>query len=248
MNTGSSDIWVLADVDDMLITTVRTEPEPGATPCSWDKEGRVCGFLTKKQEALFGLLNAGAPVVPVTARSTVERVALPFNSYAILSNGGTILGPGGASVPAWFQRMQQLSVQDSAAMRALAAAIKDEARGRGINARIKVVESDGLDQYISVKHNEKNQAELAVLASAIAPFIPADWQLHHNANAVMVMPPWLGKDKAVEWFIANVIPAGAVTIGMGDSLSDIPFMDLCDYVVMPRKAQNWKALLEALRR
>jgi hypothetical protein len=75
----STGIWVLADVDDNLITTVRTAPGPDAVECSWDKEGRVCGFLTPKQEALFGLLQAGANVVPVTARSTVERVALPFN-------------------------------------------------------------------------------------------------------------------------------------------------------------------------
>jgi hydroxymethylpyrimidine pyrophosphatase-like HAD family hydrolase len=244
----STGIWVLADVDDNLITTVRTAPGPDAVECSWDKEGRVCGFLTPKQEALFGLLQAGANVVPVTARSTVERVALPFNGYAILANGGSILGPGGAPVPAWSQRMESLSRADELLMRDFAKSAYGAAQALSMNVRVTVVESEGLAQFISIKHNDKNQDELATLAGAVRALVPDGWALHHNANAIMVMPPWLGKDKAVEWFIANVVPAGAVTIGMGDSLSDLPFMDLCDYVLMPRKAQNWKALLEALSR
>jgi hypothetical protein len=35
---------------------------------------------------------------------------------------------------------------------------------------------------------------------------------------------------------------------MGDSLSDLSFMNLCDYALMPRKSQNWTALVEALIR
>jgi predicted mannosyl-3-phosphoglycerate phosphatase (HAD superfamily) len=133
-------------------------------------------------------------------------------------------------------------------MRDFAKSAYGAAQALSMNVRVTVVESEGLAQFISIKHNDKNQDELATLAGAVRALVPDGWALHHNANAIMVMPPWLGKDKAVEWFIANVVPAGAVTIGMGDSLSDLPFMDLCDYVLMPRKAQNWKALLEALSR
>jgi hydroxymethylpyrimidine pyrophosphatase-like HAD family hydrolase len=250
MNTGNPEVWVLADVDDNLISTVRTEPEPGAKPCSFDKEGRVCGFLTRKQEAMMDLLSAGARVVPCTARSYIGRLELPAlaGNYAILANGGTILGPDGNRLRSWFDYMEPLSVSDSPVMHELARLGKAAGRERGFNVRSKVVSSKDLDLYVSIKHNDKNVEELAQLAALLRSSVPDGWALHHNGNAIFLMPNWLGKDKAVEWFIANVVPQGAVTIGMGDSLSDLSFMNLCDYALMPRKSQNWTALVEALIR
>lgn len=257
MKQENSEIWVFADVDDNMVTTVRTEPEPGAKPASWDSEGRVCGFLTQKQQAMNGMLAAGANVVPTTARSHIKRLDLGFNTnasdtsingYAILANGGIITGPDGKTIPAWLDMVQTNSLADAQRLHELESLIRIQAEQRNFNVRTSVVKSQDLELYVSVKHNNKNLAELAVLAEVLRAMTPEGWHFHHNANAIFLMPSWLGKDKAVEWFIANVIPTGALTIGMGDSLTDLPFMNLCDYVLMPRKSQNWNALLQALNR
>lgn len=246
MHSRAKNFWVFADIDDNLITTVRTSPEPGARECSWDADGRVCGYLTAKQAAVLELLRSGTNVVPTTARSSLERLAIELNGYAIVANGGIILGADGRPIRQYYDLIKDHSHRDGQLMQAEAASVIAEAGSQQINARVKVVSAAGLDLFVTVKHNEKKCEELAPLAAALKTRAPQGWQVHSNGNAVFLLPAWLGKANAVAWMKQNIIPDCAVTIGMGDSNSDVPFMDLCDYVLMPRSAQNWSALVQAL--
>ncbi len=119
--------------------------------------------------------------------------------------------------------------------------------GSSIDARCVLLNDYGIDMFLSVKHNSRNLEELSALHAVLVEAVEAGWTVHKNGNFVAVYPPYLGKEKAARWFIDNVVPKGAVTIGMGDSLTDAAFMGECDYVLFPKRTQNSRAFLEGIK-
>ena len=241
-------IWLLADVDDNLITTRRSEPEPGSIPAAWDADGEVCGYLTPKQQLMLDWLQSGCEVVPNTARSSEAwlLMKLPFRRYAITAFGGTILGANRKPLKRWHNHIRNEARFTSGDLRHLCTEITQAARNGGIDARIRVLSEYGIDMFLSVKHNQRNLEELGKLANCLRSWVPQGWTVHLNGNFLAAYPAHMGKEKATKWFIENVVPEGAVTIGMGDSHTDVPFMAACGYAFMPTNAQNFKGLLDAV--
>lgn len=247
---STSKIFLLADVDDNLIATGRTSDIPGAKPAAWDNKGEVCGFLTPKQQTMLDWFRSGCEVVPTTARSTdaMRRFKLPFRRYAITAFGGTVLGANGQPLAKWRNHVEAPAAAAQPVLAELLALVKREASAACIDVRSVVLNDFGIDMFLSVKHNKRNLDELAVLHKLLVAAAPDGWTVHINGNFVAVYPPYLGKEKAARWFIDNVVPKGAVTIGMGDSLTDAGFMGECDYIFMPNRTQNSRAFLELIEK
>lgn len=72
-------------------------------------------------------------------------------------------------------------------------------------------------------------------SSQLALPIPS-WTLHINGNNVTLMPPSLSKARAVRWLIEHTF-SGRLTLGAGDSLSDLSFMRRCDFSIIPASSQ-----------
>ncbi len=236
MNKGN--VVAFADVDDNLITTTRKCPD-GGRAVAFDSQGRACGFLTPKQAMFLDMLNANAQIVPVTARSTdgLRRVEIPHSGYAICSFGGVILTPAGQPEPRWHALMAAQAAFSSSALHQLLGLVTRQCEQRRIDARCRIVADAGLELFLSVKHNRKDQAELSLLKDELCAALPQGWQLHFNGNFLAAMPPFLRKEKAVAWFKANLADPGCLTIGLGDSLTDLSFMNLCDIMLTPNGSQ-----------
>ena len=57
-------------------------------------------------------------------------------------------------------------------------------------------------------------------------------------NNLALVPRFLGKERAVRHVIRHHLgPEPVLTLGMGDSLSDIPFLSACDFSVVPTASQ-----------
>jgi hypothetical protein len=244
----SKKIFLLADVDDNLIAASRKSTVDGAKPVAWDNKGEVCGFLTPKQQVMLDWFQAGCEVVPTTARSTdaMRRFRLPFRRYAITSFGGTVLGANGQPLSKWRSFVEAPAAAAQPILAGLATLVTTEAKAAGMDVRVNVLQDYGIDMFLSVKHNQKNLDELAVLHAVVVKAVPAGWTVHLNGNFLAVYPPHIGKEKAARWFIDNIVPKGAVTIGMGDSLTDAPFMAECDYIFMPNGTQNSRAFIDMI--
>ncbi len=246
---NSKRIYLLADVDDNLIATGRKSTVAGAKPVAWDNKGEVCGFLTPKQAVMLDWFRAGCEVIPTTARSTdaMRRFKLPFRRYAITAFGGTVLGANGQPLAKWRNFVEAPAAQAQPILAGLHTLVTTEAKAAGIDVRCNVLQDYGIDMFLSVKHNQREKKdELAVLHAVVLKAVPADWTVHLNGNFLAVYPPHIGKEKAVRWFIDNIVPKDATTIGMGDSLTDAPFMAECDYIVMPNGTQNSRAFIEMI--
>jgi hypothetical protein len=242
---SSKTIWAFADVDDNLITSRRESPEAGSEVAAVDGKGVVCGWLTPKQKQFLGLLDGRVEMVLTTARTSkgVSQLQLPIaKGWAIVSFGGVIRMPDGQSEPRFRELMARGAVAAGESLKSLLARMQEHCTTHGVEARLRVAGDDGLDLFLSIKHSKRDLTAMAALRDVLAALLPAGWQLHFNGNFLAALPPFLGKDKAVQWFIDNVASRDDLTIGLGDSHTDLPFMGLCDLAVAPTGSQIFSQL------
>lgn len=239
-------IWVFSDLDDSLITTQHESPEEGAEPVAFKKNGETTAYLTAGQRALVDLLVEHAELVPTTARTSESYLAmkLPKTTYAITNFGGVIL-LNGKPDERWLAMVEPQARQSSEALRTMLASVEEVCAKEAIDARCRVTAEAGLDLFLSIKHNRRNREELRGLRDVVARQLPEGYRIHANANFLAAMPSWMGKEQAVAWLLANVVPTGALTIGLGDSQSDLPFMRLCHYAMLPVASQAFSTLSAA---
>lgn len=239
------------DVDDSLITNSRTAPCLLSEPCAVDNKGKICGYLTPRQKALNHLLSQGADIIPTTARSSMglAGVQFPFPvSYSIVSFGGAILCPDGEPEPRFHALIREDAGRYESSLEDVLALVQLEAERRGICLRNRIVVDCHLPLYLSVKHNDRAKPgykeELALIADLVCEHIAAkdpELSIHLNGNFLAVLPPFLRKERAVRWFLDNIAP-GVMSIGFGDSTSDLAFAAECDYLLMPSRSQAFEHL------
>lgn len=235
---------ILADLDDTLFQTLEKCPadRAGLKQMSSLIDGSPSGFATPLQQYFLRWLEAGS-VVPVTARGrdVLARVAI-CQAPAIASNGGCIIGADAALDLGWHDH---LTAQAAAGDHVpdVYAALTDALCQ--IRFRHWLVEEHGLPLYIVIKSNERDHAALADLETAMAETIPAGWRCHRNGNNLAYLPPWLSKRHAVRYMIQTVRAEAPDTpvIGIGDSISDVGFMDLCDFAMAPTRSQLWATVV-----
>jgi hydroxymethylpyrimidine pyrophosphatase-like HAD family hydrolase len=239
---------VFVDLDDTLFQSQRKNPDADRL-AAVDREGNPLSFRSARQEAFLDWLARDALIVPVTGRSVdaFQRVRLPLGGAAICSFGGVILGSDGQPETEWHQRMTDAAREMADLMETLLGVVATTAAADLRDVRYRIIRDAGLPLYISVKHNSHDAEEVARLATAVSPSVPKDWVIHLNANNMALLPPFLGKAAAVAYFLERFVDgeggAGPVlTLGVGDSLTDLGFMGLCDFAVTPSNSQIMSAL------
>lgn len=230
---------VFVDLDDTLFQTQRKNPHADRL-AAVDRDGKPLSFRCGRQEAFLDWLAKDALVVPVTGRSVdaFRRVTIPFHGHAVCSFGGVILDSDGNPDPEWLGLMAEAAAGTAGTMDILLGTVADAAAGHRVDVRHRIIRDAGLPLYISVKHNAGDGVETARLAAAVSPAVPEGWTLHLNGNNMALLPPFLGKAAAVSFLLERFVGGGPVlTIGVGDSLTDVGFMSLCDFAVAPAKSQ-----------
>ena len=231
---------ILTDLDDTLFQTLPKCPPgiDGLRQMSSLLDGRPSGFATPMQQHFLRWLETGT-VIPVTARGrdVLARVDVG-QAPAICSNGGCILGDDGAIDRDWHDRLATEARRGApveAVYHALTGALCTD------RFRHWAVEENGLTLYIVVKSNAQDAGELAVLEQELAPQVPTGWRCHRNGNNLAYLPPWLSKRHAARYLIDQIRAArpDQPIIGIGDSVSDVGFMDLCDFAAVPTRTQLW---------
>lgn len=230
---------VLVDLDDTLFQTQRKNPQADRL-AAVDRDGKPLSFRCGRQEAFLDWLAKDALVVPVTGRNVdaFRRVTLPLGKRAICSFGGVILDADGQPEAEWHGRMADAAGGTETLMEGLLGTVADTAAAHRVDVRHRIIRDAGLPLYVSVKHNAGDGVETARLATAVSPSVPEGWTIHLNGNNMALLPPFLGKAAAVAFFLERFVGEGPVlTVGVGDSLTDVGFMGLCDYAIAPTKSQ-----------
>lgn len=244
-------VLALVDFDDTLFQTLRKcppeVPHGSLLPLGYDKAGAPLSYATPRQANFLAWLSETALFVPVTARSrdALERVRIPWTT-AICAHGGLILEAPGRADPEWRAHIAREAAGYSPVLETLRSRMIQEAGDADL--AIRIIEEDGIPLYLLVKDKEGDAETLSRAVSRLADEVPAGWTLHRNGNNAAFLPPFLGKHRAVEWLLPRLrrLYPDAAVIGIGDSLTDAPFMRLCDFAAMPTPSQLADAALGPL--
>jgi hypothetical protein len=232
----------LVDLDDTLFQTLGKcppdVPAEALAPLGYDRDGAPLSYATPRQLSFLSWLSDSTLLVPVTARSrdALDRVRIAWTK-AICAHGGLILDGHGGADPRWHARMAAEAGAHAGSLSALSQRILDEAGGAKL--RVRVLEEEGLPLYVLAKHPDGDSDALAAAIDKVVPEVPAGWTVHRNGNNAAFLPPYLGKQHAVAFLLPELRGRypDAPVIGIGDSLTDAPFMALCDFAMMPTGSQ-----------
>ena len=232
---------LFADLDDTLFRSFSRlggETE-GMTQVTVATNGNHSWMNPRQSRFMDWALNA-TEVIPVTARSreAFSRVSLNFPGIAVLSNGALILDANGIPDPCWSARTRSVTARFAIRLGGMLAAVQQ----MGDDTRAWVVREDGADIYLCVKSNNSGPQILHDLDRAeallTAGFDTDGLLVHRNGNNMSITPREISKRAAVEHLLATISGmAERVLFGAGDSLTDLPFMGLTDFMLVPPTSQ-----------
>lgn len=233
------------DLDDTLFQTLpKCGDERDLVAASYASDGTAHSFMTPRQAAFFEWISAAGEVIPTTARtvSGLRRARLPFSSRAVCSFGAAILRADGSRCPAWDARVAASLEGTAETMADLSRDALGLAAARGLRVRTTLAAEEGPPLYLSVKDAGADPAGFAALAADLGVLAPPGWTVHHNTVSIALFPPGVGKEHAVAEIIRELGRADTVFVGVGDSVTDLPFMALCDWAMAPGGSQALGAL------
>lgn len=232
-------IVIFLDLDDTILQTApKCPPGEPVAPAATDRDGRALSFMTRAQQRLLDTWLQQGTVIPVTGRTddALARVAIAFDSWRITHHGAVIRRPDGALPEWWHVQMRPVLATAQPLLREIAAELSVGAATGDYRVSIHRVED--LLTYVSVKTNRDETVLVSVRTRLETAGLPAALALHCNGHNLAVSVRGAQKHDAVRRVAAELERAGPiVTIGAGDSLTDIPFLRACDFALVPRASQ-----------
>ncbi len=231
-------IFFFSDIDDTLIQTRRkTDFTKSTVVGGYTKDGKENSFFYEGTKLFIDtLLASNITFVPTTARNldSYNRTVFAKESaikYVILNFGGLVLVDGKTDKE-WESKMSR-SYANIMAMESLYSRLNHQLESAGMELVVKII--DGF--YISIynKFNLDNINILKEIKESLQDFLSEhkDFYLYENDNSFAILPNFLNKKFAVEYLIEKNNPI--LTLGAGDNISDLNFMDLTSFRLIPNK-------------
>ena len=231
-------IVFLCDLDDTLFSTQKKITNPDKqTLISTLADGNPSGYATSRQMRLINLMLEGSDdhlFVPVTARSLDAYKRVNLNAkIAILAQGGIIMRDG-VKDKNWAKKIQKNAQKQSSIKEILENIIILDKKWRHW-----ALCDENIELYYVIKHEDSDIAAIETLYKLLKGAVPNSVSVHQNGNNIAIVPKWLSKKSAVDYLLKEIRQEkpDALTIGFGDSQSDLPFMMSCDYAVFPTQSQ-----------
>ncbi|PIE82822.1 MAG: hypothetical protein CSA09_04530 [Candidatus Contendobacter odensis] len=233
-------IVVFLDLDDTILQTApKCPPDSPVEPAATNRAGQVLSFMTGSQRRLLAFWQEQAIVIPVTGRTddALARVLIEFGSWKITHHGAVIRQPDGQLPRWWFAEVRPALIAAQPLLWKLSAQLEAGAAAGGYRVRSHSV-GEWLS-YISVK-TDADSTVLTQLQTHLkaSSGLPPELAVHCNGNNLAVVVRGAQKKDAVQRVMTELERDGAiVTMGAGDSLTDLPFMQLCDFALVPKASQ-----------
>lgn len=238
---------VFTDLDDTLFQTLRKcgdQTSANLEPRAYLKDGSIISYATPKQNWLWQWINHQSRIIPVTARNfdAFSRVNLTFQAEAILNHGAVILDHNRQLNQEWHQYMTDILPPYTEELADLWHAVEAYAQfDPALKPRL--IEDFGVVWYGVIKHSGADESALEKLKIAVVlaheSVMNGHLYCHFNGNNLAILPKVIGKAHAVNFLIEYYRKHfdQFTTIGLGDSKTDLPFMALCDYAMVPQNSQ-----------
>lgn len=239
---------VFTDLDDTLFQTARKMASaPRAEHMAAESLNGSHSYSTDAQGQLVRWLLETTDFIPVTARTTEAfwRCRIPFRSLKICAHGAVILEANNSLDEGWFSRCRSLAESAAGAMAKMRARLGQEPEGA---FRSWVAEEYGVGIYFCVKSNGLAE-DLDRLDRDLTAIAGEALTRHRNGNNLSLIPRGIGKKEAVTYVLGKLpLALDRPLLGMGDSLTDLPFMELCNMMVVPQGSQIHRLRIKASAR
>jgi len=250
--------YALMDLDDTLFQTQRkidawnlpTSKAENLVCASVNKQGEPLSFMSQRQASFVNWLLASTELIVVTARDReeIKRVKLPFNSWQVLTHGAIVLTQDGKLETQWQQRMYGKLAPLQEKLGQLSQLFTQHSSSDNSHLKFNThkdhfnngTENKELTIYLAIKHAQKNHQALIQLAEQLPKLIrnfDQDFYVHVNANNLAILPHAVHKRHAVEFLLEQHLESSRPSFGFGDSLADLPFLQLLDWYGMPNHGQ-----------
>jgi hydroxymethylpyrimidine pyrophosphatase-like HAD family hydrolase len=231
-------IFFFSDIDDTLIQTKRkTDFSKKTIVASYTKEGEENSFFYEGIKLFVDtIINSGMTFIPTTARNlaSYQRTVFyqnPAIKYVILNFGGLLLVDNKED-QAWTALMQE-NYAKVTSLEVLNTKLLTHFEANNLKLQVKIIDS----YYISIynKFDLDNPKMIKKIRESLKTFLceEKDFYLYENGNSFALLPHFLNKKFAVEHLIKIHKPL--LTIGAGDNISDLDFMQSADFKFLPDK-------------
>lgn len=250
--------YALMDLDDTLFQTQRkidawdlpTSNAKDLVCATVNKQNEPLSFMTQRQATFLNWLLASTELIVVTARDRdeIKRVKLPFDSWQVLTHGAVILQPDGEKLASWQQHIYNTlnPLQDklSQLSQLFEKHSTDPQSHLKFTAHIDRFHHDAISAeltiYLAIKHAQKDHHALIELAKQLPKLVrdfDEHFYVHVNANNLAILPHAIHKRHAVQFLLEHHLEHTRPSFGFGDSLADLPFLQLLDWYGMPNHGQ-----------
>lgn len=234
---------VFTDLDDTIC-------QNSARVAEADREGLVSvsrssarnTSMTVKQQNLIRWLARTTELIPVTARGVVDFSDLDIDfggsCHRIVANGAVILDRNGHHDEEWSRTMAMEMAPYQRQFSEIVGMIKASVNISRLGFKTEVTSENGMSisaLCFAPDSGSENSDALSAIKEAVDN---RGWHSHLNGRTLAFTPPPVSKRRAVEHLLGRMANVGhRPVIGMGDSLSDLPFMSQCDFLSIPRASQ-----------
>jgi hypothetical protein len=233
-------IVFFSDIDDSLIQTKRKcLDEPVLTTTAVDKEGLAASFSTPAQQLLINLCNEHV-FIPVTGRNkaALDRVTIEHSSFQVIDHGAIILNAQGELDGCWAAILADQTAQWESLLIDYVNQVQQMIDEQALALRCRIISDFDIACYISIKGEQTDLAKLAQIGSRFSA-LDDNARVHINGDNMALLPPYACKKRAVEFlkqrFLVN--DQQSLFVGIGDSDSDLAFMQACHFQMIPQKSQ-----------
>ena len=233
-------IVFFSDIDDSLIQTKRKCPQQ--TPLittAVDKEGIPASFSTPAQELLINLCNEHI-FIPVTGRNkaALDRVSIEHCSYQVIDHGAIVLNAQGELDEQWSKMIAQPANDWLPILNDYVERVQNAITQQGLGLRCRIISDLGIACYISIKGVPDDLKKIAGISDQFSA-LDTQARVHINGDNMALLPPYASKQQAVNYLKQLFLAQDNKTllVGIGDSDSDLPFMQECYFQMIPQKSQ-----------
>lgn len=229
-------IFFFSDIDDTLIQTSRkTDFTKKTIVGSYNRDGEESSFFYEGTKLFIDtIIDAGINFIPTTARNldAYKRTIFYKNekiTYVILNFGALIL-VNNIIDKKWSDYMLK-KYKSITSINTIYDELNLKFKEQSIEITIKIIDS----YYISIynKYNLDNKNIIKKIKKQLELFLLrySQYYLYENGNSFGILPIFLNKQFAVDYLIKKELPI--LTIGAGDNISDLDFMKLTSFKLLP---------------
>ena len=193
-------------------------------------------FFSSHQKALLSLLEkARAIIIPVTGRTSEDpgQSGLCLSKFFWpFSHGAVVVKPDGGVCEHWLKSVKDQPKDWARVLVSINEQVQKQINSQNLDARTRVIVDRGIPAYVSVKGTP-------CALSALEPLVrESSLGFHRNGRNLALLPPYACKKRAVEHIkqFLDIEPDDLI-LGMGDSMTDLPFIRSCHFGVIPVNSQ-----------